>query len=123
MKILLLALSFLCLNSAFAQQSDFKLNVFGQCIQVSTGQMVQQNKCQTLARVDYKENAYGQCIQVSTGQIVQSNKCEKSISTENTQRCFGDHSYNGQVYQCGILNNCSGYTMISMKTGKLVYCQ
>jgi hypothetical protein len=134
MKMLLLSLSVLVLGFGCARESNnssnnnnivntgYQMNTYGQCVQTSTGQIVQSNLCTNGLNTGYQLNQFGQCVQASTGQQVQYSFCQQG-NTGVGQQCYGNYMYNGQIYACGIQYNCSGYTVTNPQTGQSVYCK
>jgi len=135
MKKLLLSLSFVVLAFGCAKESNnsnnnngvYTMNQYGQC-QSTNGAIVQSNLCAGVYNnnynTGYQMNQMGQCIQTSNGQVVQYSFCQQNgYNNGYGQQCYGNYSYNGQVYACGIQYNCSGYTVINVQTGQSVYCQ
>ncbi len=132
MKMLLLGLSLLCLGFGCAKQSDnntnsnanagyYQVNQQGQCVS-SNGQPVQQQLCQQNGNYSaYHYDQQGQCVS-STGQPVQPQLCQQTGGGGYAQQCYGQYSYNGQVYACGTQYNCSGYTMYNSQN-QPVQCQ
>lgn len=138
MKKLLLGLSLLVLGFGCAKQSDnnnnnqnllnnntygqYQLNQQGICVAVQTQQPVQSNLCQQNSQFgQYQLNQSGQCMSTQTGQVVPTQYCQQTGGY--AQQCYGQYSYMGVVYQCGITHNCSGYTVTSVQTGQQVTCQ
>lgn len=72
----------------------------------------------------YVWNGYT-CVQTSTGQQVPSNLCANSTNNGSVtlMSCYGSYMLNGQIYQCGISSNCSGFLMTNYQTGQVVQCQ
>lgn len=76
---------------------------------------------------NYYYNANGQCVDRTYGQVVNATLCQSTTGVYGSQVCIGQYFYpaNGTTGTCattGTVNNCSGYTMISVATGQQVTC-
>lgn len=108
-------------SSSNGAVAGYGLNQYGQCVQLTTGQIAPNtNYCGT--NTGYSYNSAGQCIQTSTGQIVATNYCTNvNNGGYTTQLCSGTYYYNQgyglqaiscyPTYQYGNTqsSNCSGY--------------
>lgn len=97
----------------------------GGCYSVQTAQYVSPNLCTQNSNYT---SINGSCYTVNTNQIVDPSYCNTNGvgGVGSSVQCNGSYSYNGQVYQCYTNyngNNCRGYTMIELNTGRSVLCQ
>lgn len=118
-------------NGSIVNQTNctngYQYNVSGQCVQVSTGQIVNSQLCQMSTNSGY-QYVNGICIYTATGQQAPVQYCQQS-GGNGYQTCVGQYyypQYNSYI-NCTSnaygANTCRGMQLVSLSTGQTVICQ